>query len=195
MSSTRPLSGSSVLPASAVDVQLRPIARQRLARVQAAQGKHDLALTTLAALPSATDVGEYQAAYTETRGDILLSKGDRAGALREYQAARKLQPEEQTGSSVAVLLDLKINDLRPATMKSFIVRRVMALGMLSALAALAACEKNKNIDPPAELTDFKATAKVEKVWSSSIGGGEPELRLGLGLRPRRRHGIRRWSQR
>jgi outer membrane protein assembly factor BamB len=66
-------------------------------------------------------------------------------------------------------------------MKSIIVRRVMALGMLSALAALAACEKNKNVDPPAELTDFKATAKVEKVWSSGIGGGEPELRLGLGL--------------
>jgi predicted negative regulator of RcsB-dependent stress response len=97
---------------SAVDVQLRPIARLRLARVQAAQGKHDLALTTLGAI-SAADVGKYQAAYTETRGDILLSKGDRAGALREYQAARKLQPPDQPGSSVAALLDLKINDLRP----------------------------------------------------------------------------------
>jgi outer membrane protein assembly factor BamB len=53
--------------------------------------------------------------------------------------------------------------------------------MLSVLAGLAACEKNKNIDPPAELTDFKATAKVEKVWSSGIGGGDPELRLGLGI--------------
>jgi predicted negative regulator of RcsB-dependent stress response len=98
---------------TAVDVQLRPIARLRLARVQAALGKHDLALTTLAAL-SAADVGKYQAAYTETRGDILLSKGDRAGALREYEAARKLQPEGQGGSSVAAVLDLKINDLRTA---------------------------------------------------------------------------------
>jgi predicted negative regulator of RcsB-dependent stress response len=98
---------------NAADVQLRPIARLRLARVQAALGKHDLALTTLAAIPAA-DVGKYQAAYTETRGDILLSKGDRAGALHEYEAARKLQPAEQTGSSVAALLDLKINDLRPA---------------------------------------------------------------------------------
>jgi predicted negative regulator of RcsB-dependent stress response len=98
---------------NAADVQLRPIARLRLARVQAALGKHDLALTTLAAIPAA-DLGKYQAAYTETRGDILLSKGDRAGALHEYEAARKLQPAEQTGSSVAALLDLKINDLRPA---------------------------------------------------------------------------------
>jgi predicted negative regulator of RcsB-dependent stress response len=63
---------------------------------------------------SAADVGKYQAAYTEVRGDILLAKGDRAGALREYEAARKLQPPEQTGSSVAAVLDLKINDLRPA---------------------------------------------------------------------------------
>jgi predicted negative regulator of RcsB-dependent stress response len=66
---------------------------------------------------SATEIGKYQAAYTETRGDILLSKGDRAGALREYEAARKLQPAEQTGSSVAALLDLKINDLRTAPAK------------------------------------------------------------------------------
>jgi outer membrane protein assembly factor BamB len=65
-------------------------------------------------------------------------------------------------------------------MKSF-TARAFTIGMLSALAALAGCEKNKNVDPPAELTDFKATAKVEKVWSSGIGGGEPELRLGLGI--------------
>jgi outer membrane protein assembly factor BamB len=65
-------------------------------------------------------------------------------------------------------------------MKSF-TRRALTLGMLSVLAGLAACEKNKNVDPPAELTDFKATAKVEKVWSSGIGGGDPELRLGLGI--------------
>src|SRR4249919_3878048 len=66
-------------------------------------------------------------------------------------------------------------------MKSVNVRRTLTVGMLSVLAGLAACEKNKNIDPPAELTDFKATAKVEKVWSSGIGGGDPELRLGLGI--------------
>ena len=93
---------------TAVDKQLRPIARLRLARVQAAQGKHDVALATL----GTADMGEHQAAYTETRGDSLLSKGDRAGALREYEAALKLQPTDEAGSSVAALLELKINDLR-----------------------------------------------------------------------------------
>lgn len=95
---------------SANDEQLRPIARLRLARVQAAQGKHELALTTL----GTADMGAHQAAYVETRGDILLSKGDRAGALAEYEKARKLQPEDSTGTGVAALLDLKIDDLRPA---------------------------------------------------------------------------------
>jgi predicted negative regulator of RcsB-dependent stress response len=95
---------------SAVDEQLRPIARLRLARVQAAQGKHDVALATL----GTADMGEFKAAYTETRGDILLSKGDRAGALKEYEAARKLQPADDTIGTVTELLDLKINDLRTA---------------------------------------------------------------------------------
>ena len=95
---------------NAVDEQLRPIARLRLARVQAAQGKHDVALATL----GTANMGEHQAAYAETRGDILLSKGDSAGALREYEAALKLQPKDEVGSSVAALLELKINDLRPA---------------------------------------------------------------------------------
>jgi len=95
---------------TAVDQQLRPIARLRLARVQAAQGKHDVALTTL----GTSDMGEHQAAYAEARGDILLSRGDRAGALREYEAALKLQPSDDVGTSVAALLELKINDLRPA---------------------------------------------------------------------------------
>jgi predicted negative regulator of RcsB-dependent stress response len=95
---------------TAIDEQLRPVARLRLARVQAAQGKHDAALATL----GTGDMGEHQAAYAETRGDILLSKGDRAGALREYEAALKLQPTDDVGTSVAALLELKINDLRPA---------------------------------------------------------------------------------
>ncbi len=66
-------------------------------------------------------------------------------------------------------------------MNPTIFRRALGLATLSTLAALAACEKNKNVDPPAELTDFKATAKVERVWSSGIGGGDPLLRLGLGI--------------
>jgi predicted negative regulator of RcsB-dependent stress response len=91
------------------DESLRPIARLRLARVQAAQGQYDKALATL----GNADMGQYQAAYAEARGDVLRSKGDRAGALKEYESARKLLPPEQQGvAGVGEILDLKINDLR-----------------------------------------------------------------------------------
>jgi predicted negative regulator of RcsB-dependent stress response len=97
---------------TAPDNELRPIARVRLARVQAAQGKYDEALTTL----GTASLGAFESARLEERGDILLAKGDRAGALAEYQAARKLEPssDEQASSvgSAADLLDLKISDLK-----------------------------------------------------------------------------------
>jgi predicted negative regulator of RcsB-dependent stress response len=95
-----------------VDELIRPVARLRLARVQAAQGKYDVALATL----GTADMGVHQPAYAEARGDVLLAKGDRAGALRNYQAARKLQPvaEEGAESGVAELLDLKIADVSAA---------------------------------------------------------------------------------
>jgi predicted negative regulator of RcsB-dependent stress response len=94
------------------DVQLRPIARLRLARVQASQGQYDIALATL----QAGTAGAHQAAYTEARGDILLAKGDRAAALKEYEAARKLAPPDQQGvAGIGELIDLKINDLKAAT--------------------------------------------------------------------------------
>jgi len=91
------------------DEALRPIARLRLARVQAAQGQYDKALATL----GTADMGPHQAAYAEARGDVLRAKGDQAGALKQYESARKLLPPEQAGvAGVGELLDLKINDLR-----------------------------------------------------------------------------------
>jgi outer membrane protein assembly factor BamB len=48
------------------------------------------------------------------------------------------------------------------------------------LLLLAACDKNK-FDPPAELTEFRSTAKVERAWSAGVGGGKPAMRYGLGL--------------
>src|SRR5690349_6944430 len=91
------------------DESLRPIARLRLARVQAAQAQYDKALATL----GTADMGQYQAAYIEARGDVLRSKGDHAGALKEYESARKLLPPEQQGvAGVGEILDLKLNDLR-----------------------------------------------------------------------------------
>lgn len=90
------------------DEALRPIARLRLARVQAALGQHDAALATL----GTTDMGPHQPAYLEARGDVLLAKGDRAGALKLYEEAVLLLPADQSGQGgVDELLDLKIADL------------------------------------------------------------------------------------
>ena len=89
---------------TAKDDELKLVARLRLARVQAAQGKYDDALATL----KVEDGGEFAPRLADTRGDVLLAKGDRAGALREYLAARTGKTDGQVDTE---LLDLKIRDL------------------------------------------------------------------------------------
>ena len=67
------------------------------------QGKPDDALKTL----NAVDPGAFAARYAEVRGDVLLAKGDRDGALKEYRwRAAAAADTLDTG-----LLDLKINEL------------------------------------------------------------------------------------
>jgi predicted negative regulator of RcsB-dependent stress response len=89
---------------NANDDELKMVARLRLARVQSALGKHDEALATL----KVEDAGEFAPRLADTRGDVLLAKGDRDGALREYLAARTT---ENNGRLDFELLDLKIRDL------------------------------------------------------------------------------------
>jgi predicted negative regulator of RcsB-dependent stress response len=86
------------------DEQLALVARMRLARVQLAQGKADVALATLAAVQP----GAFKARFDEVRGDILYAKGDKSGALSAYRAAREGAISQ---SSDAQLLELKIDDL------------------------------------------------------------------------------------
>src|SRR4051812_134775 len=89
---------------SAPDKEMSMVARLRLARVQAAQSKYDEALATL----KVDDPGEFAPRLADVRGDVLLAKGDRAGALREYLAARS---GDTKGRVDAEQLDLKIRDL------------------------------------------------------------------------------------
>lgn len=89
---------------SAPDEEMRMVARIRLGRVQAAQGKYDEALATL----KPDQPGEFDTRFADARGDVLLAKGDRAGALREYLAART---GDNKGRIDVDLLDLKIRDL------------------------------------------------------------------------------------
>jgi predicted negative regulator of RcsB-dependent stress response len=97
---------------SAVDKPTRPIARLRLARVQSAQGQYDKALATL----GTQNMGPFQSAYLEARGDVLFAQGDLAGALAAYEASRaSLAPESAGSEGVGPLLDLKISDLKAKT--------------------------------------------------------------------------------
>ncbi|MEZ5498809.1 MAG: tetratricopeptide repeat protein [Steroidobacteraceae bacterium] len=89
---------------SKTDPVMALVARVRLAKTQTADGKADAALTTL----QAVEPGAFKAQFDEARGDALLAKGDRGGALAAYQAARS------TGLAAAIdteILDLKIADL------------------------------------------------------------------------------------
>ena len=82
------------------DRDLALIARLRLARVQIAQGKPDVAIATLGAV----EPGAFAARYHEVRGDAYYAKGDRPAALQEYRSA-------QPGAAGDALLALKIADL------------------------------------------------------------------------------------
>jgi predicted negative regulator of RcsB-dependent stress response len=86
------------------DRELATVARERLARVQIAQGKPDAALTTLAG----TEIGAFAGRFHEVRGDAYYAKGDKAAALAEYRSAKA----GSSGGSTP-LLDLKIADLTP----------------------------------------------------------------------------------
>jgi len=55
------------------------------------------------------------------------------------------------------------------------------LALLAALALLAGCDKDKDVDPPAELVDLKQVLPVQRLWSTGVGGGGEKLRLALGL--------------
>ena len=88
--------------ASTSDPELALVARLRLARVELAQGTPDQALKTL----DAVNPGAFAARYAQVRGDALLAKGDRDGALKAYREARRAATTTDVG-----LLDLKIDEL------------------------------------------------------------------------------------
>lgn len=87
------------------DHGLALVARERLARVQIAQGKPDEALATL----NAVSPGAFAARYEAVRGDAYYAKGDSAAALKAYRsAAGAADPGD------SALLNLKIADLAAA---------------------------------------------------------------------------------
>lgn len=93
------------------DHELARVARERLARVQIAQGKPDSALATLG---SVADPGAFAARFHEVRGDAYYAKGDKVAALSEYRSAQSAGAE----GGDSALLQLKIADLESGAPKA-----------------------------------------------------------------------------
>jgi len=49
----------------------------------------------------------------------------------------------------------------------------------TALLMVLGCDNDKEVDPPAELVELKATRDVKRVWSTGLGGDSERLRLAL----------------
>jgi predicted negative regulator of RcsB-dependent stress response len=90
--------------ADTADGELRDVARVRLARVQLELDQPDAALATLAKVSGAGFRGE----VAELKGDVLLSKGDKNGALAAYRAAAEAEKDQRNP-----MLEMKIADLAP----------------------------------------------------------------------------------
>ena len=101
--------GAALLAASVdyADGLVRDRAAIRLARVQRQLGELDEALDVLAGVLSAGSAVE----VAELTGDILLQKGDIAGARAAYRSALELDSSTDSGR---VLLELKLATLSPA---------------------------------------------------------------------------------
>ncbi len=84
--------------------QLSQVAALRLARLLLQEGNPDAALSLLT---ENSPVG-LEAAYEETRGDILVAKGDLSGARTAYAHALS---SLSVGSSSRDLLQMKLDDL------------------------------------------------------------------------------------
>ncbi|MGD8109698.1 YfgM family protein [Vibrio sp. TRT 17S01] len=82
------------------DAALSTVATYRLARVTAEQGNFDAAISELANINDSGWAGR----IAELRGDILLRKGDSAGAYAAYTEAQQAEDASQT-------LQMKLDDL------------------------------------------------------------------------------------
>ena len=95
------------------DDELKLVVRLRVARLQIEQNRIDDALATL----NAVQPGAFAGRYAEVRGDALLAKGDKSGALKAYreaqaaQAAASVSAAPSGGNGGGDLLTLKINAL------------------------------------------------------------------------------------
>jgi outer membrane protein assembly factor BamB len=61
------------------------------------------------------------------------------------------------------------------------MKHVRLIAALALVGALAACDKDTIVEPPAELVEINSTLAVHSLWSEGMGGGGEVLRLTLGV--------------
>jgi outer membrane protein assembly factor BamB len=66
-------------------------------------------------------------------------------------------------------------------------RKVLGVLLVAALINVLGCSNEKEVDPPAELTDIVQTRKIDRSWTASLGGDAERLRLAL--RPEINEGV------
>jgi outer membrane protein assembly factor BamB len=69
--------------------------------------------------------------------------------------------------------------IEPTTSLTRLYRGARVAAAATALLILLGCDNDKEVDPPAELTDITTTRDVRRVWSSGLGGDAERLRLAL----------------
>jgi predicted negative regulator of RcsB-dependent stress response len=100
----RSISELEAVVAETQDSSIVKVARLRLARVLAYDEQYDRALTVL----NVADAGEFEARFSEVRGDIHSATGNLEAAMSAYTEALL---GSGTGSINRDLLQLKLNDL------------------------------------------------------------------------------------
>lgn len=90
------------------DEGLALITTLRLARVEAARGNLDLAISML---NKETDLQSFSSAYADAKGDFYLMKGDTAAAYEAYQQA--LENMTVADERLRPILELKLNQVAP----------------------------------------------------------------------------------
>jgi outer membrane protein assembly factor BamB len=68
------------------------------------------------------------------------------------------------------------------------MRLLLSVG-LTALLFVAGCSKDKDVEPPAELTKYQGTLPIKKIWGDNLGGGKKQVVLRLGLGPALDNGV------
>jgi predicted negative regulator of RcsB-dependent stress response len=92
------------------DVATAQLAKVRLARVYVAKTAYAEAQALLAEEPSAAFASE----YAEVRGDILAAQGNKDAAVTAYKKALETNSAQQQGGGRTVVLQMKLDELKPA---------------------------------------------------------------------------------